>query len=128
MPPVLADSRFSSARQVASALAEDLAMIAPTMALPGLGRALVASGTLTQARAEEIYANAQASKAGFINEAVSSGAVSARDLAHTIAQAFAAPLIDLDAVDILPGCPKTCWTRALPGSSGWWCSANGATR
>ncbi len=73
----------------------------PTMALPGLARALVAAGTLNQSRAEEIYAKAQARKVGFINEAVSSGAVSARDLAHTIAQAFAAPLIDLDAVDPL---------------------------
>jgi type IV pilus assembly protein PilB len=73
----------------------------PTMALPGLARALVAAGTLNQSRAEEIYAKAQARKVGFINEAVSSVAVSARDLAHTIAQAFAAPLIDLDAVDPL---------------------------
>jgi len=72
-----------------------------TMALPGLARALVAADTLSQARAEDIYAKAQARKVGFINEAVSSGAVSARDLAHTISQAFATPLIDLDAVDPL---------------------------
>ncbi|TDQ45302.1 type IV-A pilus assembly ATPase PilB [Tepidicella xavieri] len=71
-----------------------------TMALPGLARALVASGTLTQKTAEDIYAKAQARKASFIAEVISSGAVSARDLAHTMAEAFAAPLIDLDAVDI----------------------------
>lgn len=81
-------------------MAEALATVS-TMALPGLARALVAAGTLDQGRAEEIYAKAQARKVGFINEAVSSGAVSARDLAHTISQAFAAPLIDLDAVDPL---------------------------
>ena len=79
-------------------MADELATVS-TMALPGLARALVAAGTLSQARAEDIYAKAQARKVGFINEAVSSGAVSARDLAHTISQAFAAPLIDLDAVD-----------------------------
>ena len=71
-----------------------------TMALPGLARALVASGTLTQKSAEDIYAKAQARKASFIAEVISSGAVSARDLAHTMAEAFAAPLIDLDAVDV----------------------------
>ncbi len=70
-----------------------------SMALPGLARALIASGTLAQKTAEEIYAKAQARKTSFIAEVISSGAVSARDLAHTMSEAFAAPLIDLDAVD-----------------------------
>lgn len=70
-----------------------------TMALPGLARALVSTGALAQQTAEDIYAKAQARKATFISEVVGSGAVSARDLAHTISQAFAAPLIDLDAID-----------------------------
>jgi type IV pilus assembly protein PilB len=81
-------------------MADALATV-PTMALPGLARALVAAGTLNQARAEDIYAKAQARKVSFIHEAVSSGAVSAHDLAHTISQAFGAPLIDLDSVDPL---------------------------
>ena len=71
-----------------------------TMALPGLGRALVATGTLPQKAAEEIYAKAQAKKTSFISEIIGSGAVSARDLAHTMSEAFAAPLVDLDAVDV----------------------------
>ena len=77
------------------------AEIAPvsTMALPGLARALIASGLLDQAKAEDIYAKAQARKASFINEVVSSGAVTATALAHTMSQAFTAPLIDLDAID-----------------------------
>ena len=70
-----------------------------TMALPGLARALMVSGVLDQAKAEEIYSKAQARKVSFITELVSSGAVSARDLAHTVSQAFSAPLIDLDAID-----------------------------
>ncbi|WP_232788436.1 type IV-A pilus assembly ATPase PilB [Macromonas nakdongensis] len=71
-----------------------------TMALPGLARALVAAGTLPQKTAEELYAQAQAKKANFIQEIIGSGAVSARDLAHTMSEAFAAPLVDLDAVDV----------------------------
>jgi len=70
-----------------------------TMALPGLARALISSGALAQQTGEDIYAKAQARKTTFIGEVVGSGAVSARDLAHTISQAFAAPLIDLDAID-----------------------------
>ncbi len=71
-----------------------------TMALPGLARALVAAGTLPQKAAEELYARSQAKKSSFINEIIGSGAVSASSLAHTMAEAFAAPLVDLDAVDV----------------------------
>lgn len=69
------------------------------MALPGLGRALVAAGKLGQKTAEELYKKAQSSRTTFIAELTSSGAVSAADMAHTIATAFAAPLLDLDAID-----------------------------
>ena len=70
-----------------------------TIALPGLGRALVAAGKLGQKSAEETYRKALASKSSFIAELVGSGAVSAADLAHTLSAAFAAPLVDLDAID-----------------------------
>ena len=69
------------------------------MALPGLGRALVAAGKLGQKAAEELYKKAQSSRTSFIAELTSSGAVSASDMAHTISTAFAAPLLDLDAID-----------------------------
>ncbi|APW43893.1 type IV-A pilus assembly ATPase PilB [Rhodoferax saidenbachensis] len=69
------------------------------IALPGLGRALVAAGKLGQKSAEEIYRKALSSKNSFIAELVGSGAVSASDLAHTLSTAFAAPLVDLDAID-----------------------------
>ena len=71
----------------------------PTIALPGLGRALVSAGKLGQKSAEDLYRKALSSKNSFIAELVGSGAVSASDLAHTLSVAFAAPLLDLDAID-----------------------------
>jgi type IV pilus assembly protein PilB len=71
----------------------------PTTALPGLGRALVLAGKLAQKSAEEIYRKAQSARTSFIAELTGSGAVSPSDLAHTMSTAFAAPLVDLDAID-----------------------------
>ncbi len=71
-----------------------------TVALPGLGRALVMAGKLGQKAAEDIYRKAQSGRTRFIAELTGSGAVSAFDLAHTMSTAFAAPLLDLDAIDI----------------------------
>lgn len=70
------------------------------MALPGLGRALVSAGKLGQKAAEDLYKKAQSGRTSFIAELTGSGAVSAYDLAHTMSAAFAAPLLDLDAIDI----------------------------
>ena len=68
-------------------------------ALPGLGHALVAAGQLTQKAAEDIYRKAQLSRTNFIAELIESGSISPAALAHTMSSAFAAPLVDLDAVD-----------------------------
>jgi type IV pilus assembly protein PilB len=68
-------------------------------ALPGLGRTLVLAGKLEQKFAEEIFRKSQTNRSSFIAELTGSGAVSAADLAHTMSLAFAAPLIDLNAVD-----------------------------
>ena len=70
-----------------------------TTAFPGLGRALVLAGKLGQKAAEDIYRKAQTSRTSFIAELTGSGVVSAYDLAHTMSTAFAAPLVDLDAID-----------------------------
>jgi type IV pilus assembly protein PilB len=70
-----------------------------TMALPGLGRTLVSAGKLGQKSAEDIFRKAQSSRTSFIAELTGSGAVSASDLAHTMSSAYAAPLLDLDAID-----------------------------
>lgn len=69
------------------------------LALPGLARALVEAGKLSQATAEALYRKAVSGKTKFIAELTDSGAVSPFDLAHTMSVAFAAPLVDLDAVD-----------------------------
>ena len=71
------------------------------MALPGLGRALVVAGKLGQQAAEDIFRKAKNGRTSFIAELTGSGAVSPFDLAHTMASAFAAPLLDLDAIDTL---------------------------
>ncbi len=71
-----------------------------TIALPGLGRALILAGKLGQQSAEEIYRKAESKHSSFIGELMDSGAVSPADLAHTLSAAFAVPLIDLDAVDL----------------------------
>ena len=76
-----------------------------TVALPGLGRVLISAGKLGQRAAEDIYRKAQSNRASFIAELMSSGAVSPSDLAHTMSTAFAAPLLDIDAVD-RNGLPK----------------------
>ncbi len=73
---------------------------APTMALPGLGRALVMAGKIGQKAAEDIFRKAQTGRTSFIAELTGSGTVSAFDLAHTMSTAFAAPLLDMDAIDV----------------------------
>jgi type IV pilus assembly protein PilB len=70
------------------------------MTLPGLGRALVSAGKLGQKTAEELYKKAQVGRTSFIAELTGSGAVSASDMAHTMAAAYVAPLLDLDAIDV----------------------------
>jgi type IV pilus assembly protein PilB len=67
-----------------------------SVALPGLGRALMSAGKLTQKSAEDIYKKSQAGRTSFIAELTGSGAVSASDLAHTVSAVFGAPLLDLD--------------------------------
>ncbi|RYE41100.1 MAG: type IV-A pilus assembly ATPase PilB [Hyphomicrobiales bacterium] len=70
-----------------------------TVALPGLGRALMSAGKLTQKSAEEIYKKSQSSRTSFIAELTGSGAVTPLDLAHTVSAVFGAPLLDIDAID-----------------------------
>ncbi len=80
--------------------AVDLTLSEPSvMALPGLGRALVLAGKLEQEAAEDISRKAQSNRTSFIAELTGSGVVSAFDLAHTVSTAFAAPLVDLSAID-----------------------------
>jgi type IV pilus assembly protein PilB len=86
---------------------------APTLALPGLARALISAGKLGQKSAEDLSRKATAGRTSFIAELTGSGVVSPSDLAHTMSAAFGAPLLDLNAIDVqrLPKGlldPKTC--------------------
>ena len=72
----------------------------PPLALPGLGRALISAGKLGQKSAEDIFRKASSNRTSFIAELTGSGYVSASDLAHTLSAAYAAPLVDLDAIDL----------------------------
>ncbi len=71
----------------------------PATALPGLARALILAGKLGQKSAEDIYRKAQSARTSFIAELTGSGAVSASDLAHTMSSAYAAPLVDMTAIN-----------------------------
>ena len=81
------------------AAVDSLTKESATVALPGLGRALVIAGKLGQKAAEEIFSKAKSGRTSFIAELTGSGAVSPFDLAHTMSTAFAAPLLDLEAID-----------------------------
>ena len=70
------------------------------VALPGIARALVASGKLPVAKAEALYATSLKSKNSFIGELVASGAVSGSDVATIISTVYGAPMVDLDAIDL----------------------------
>ncbi len=88
---------------------------APSMALPGLARALISAGKLGQKSAEDISRKAQANRTSFIAELTGSGAVSASDLAHTMSTAFGAPLLDLDADRPAAAAQEPAGPQDLPG-------------
>jgi type IV pilus assembly protein PilB len=67
--------------------------------LSGLGHALVQSDQLQRAVAEQIQKRAIESRTSFIATLLSSGSMSAADLAHWVSKTFALPMLDLDALD-----------------------------
>ncbi|WP_038209655.1 type IV-A pilus assembly ATPase PilB [Xenophilus azovorans] len=81
------------------AAADPIAKESASVALPGLARALISAGKLQAKAAEEIYQKSRTTRTSFIAELTGTGAVSAADLAHTLSNAFGAPLLDLDAID-----------------------------
>jgi len=70
-----------------------------TLNLSGLARALVQHGTLHNAEAETLAADAKAANLGFIEQLVASKRMGAREVAEFAATAFGVPLLDLDAAD-----------------------------
>ncbi|HNE60634.1 MAG TPA: type IV-A pilus assembly ATPase PilB [Ottowia sp.] len=82
------------------AIADPVSKTSQPAALPGVGRALVMAGKITQQAADDAFRKAKAANRPFIAELIQSGAISAAELAHTMSQAFSAPLLDVDALDI----------------------------
>ena len=72
---------------------------APQSALSGVARVLVHAGRLSAKTAEELVKTAKDKKSSFIASVIAAGAVSPTDLAHTLSNALALPLLDLDAID-----------------------------
>ena len=68
--------------------------------LPGVGRALVASGQIDLLSAQKAYQRAIKNRKSLVSELVESGTMSALTLAQTVCAAFSTPLLDLDAVNI----------------------------
>jgi type IV pilus assembly protein PilB len=71
----------------------------PQSALSGVARVLVHAGKLQAKAAEDLVRQAREKKTSFVHTVIAAGAVSSGDLAHTLSQALALPLMDLNAVD-----------------------------
>jgi len=72
----------------------------PTSALSGVARVLVHAGKLSAKTAEELARGAKERKTSFVSAVIAAGAVKADDLAHTLSNSLALPLLDLNAVDL----------------------------
>jgi type IV pilus assembly protein PilB len=72
----------------------------PTSALSGVARVLVHAGKLSAKTAEDLARGAKERKTSFVSAVIAAGAVKADDLAHTLSNSLALPLLDLNAVDL----------------------------
>lgn len=71
----------------------------PHSALSGVARVLVHAGKLSEKAAEGLVKSASEKKIGFVAALIKAGAVSPADLAHTLSNALALPLLDLNAIE-----------------------------
>lgn len=67
--------------------------------LSGLARALVQSGRLKEAEAEQFLTQATANKSSLIEEVIKANKATAQEIARFVADTFGYPLLDLDAFD-----------------------------
>jgi type IV pilus assembly protein PilB len=72
---------------------------APHSSLSGVARVLVHAGKLNAKAAEALVKSAAERKASFVSALIAAGSVSPADLAHTLSNALALPILDLAAVD-----------------------------
>lgn len=68
-------------------------------ALPAVARVLVMADAITAEAAEKAYQQSQTNKTPYIQELLNSKAIDATELAHRLSKAFAAPLLDVSAID-----------------------------
>ena len=71
----------------------------PQSALSGVARVLVHAGKLNAKVAEDLVRTSKDKQGSFVSAVIAAGAVSPADLAHTLSNALALPLLDLSAVD-----------------------------
>ena len=96
----VADSSLKNASAVAS--------------LPGIGRALISAGKVSQQAAEAAASKAGANRTSFIAELSNAGILSALEVAETVSTMFSAPLLDLDARSEERRVGKECRSRWSP--------------
>jgi len=77
-----------------------MATTAATQRVSGLARALVQQGMLTEADAENLQSQANASRISFVEQLMVAKRVSAPQLAAFAARTFGVPLLDLSAYDL----------------------------
>ena len=82
-------------QQIVDTLAE-----APQSSLSGVARVLVHAGKLNAKVAEDLVRTSKDKRSSFVAAVIAAGAVSPTDLAHTLSNALALPLLDLAAVDV----------------------------
>ena len=73
---------------------------APYSSLSGVARVLVHAGKLNGRAAEALVKSAAERKTSFVSALIAAGSVSAADLAHTLSNALAMPMLDLATVDV----------------------------
>jgi type IV pilus assembly protein PilB len=72
---------------------------APQTNLSGVARILVRAGRIEAKVAEDLTRQAREKKSSFVAQLIESGTLRPLALAHSLSQALAVPLLDLDAVD-----------------------------
>lgn len=77
-----------------------MATTSPKVTLGGLARRLVLDGLLSESVAAEAFNNARAAGKPLVSYIVQEKLLSSRDVAHTAAQEFGVPLVDIDTVEL----------------------------
>ncbi|MFM2054029.1 MAG: hypothetical protein RL456_2066 [Pseudomonadota bacterium] len=81
-------------------MAADTLTDGPQSTLSGVARVLVHAGKISARAAEDLARTAREQRRSFVSAAVAAQALNPTDLAHTLSNALAIPLLDLDAIDV----------------------------